>query len=211
MSYSSIYAINNTFYGTEIEQFENSWLFSPIVWEILANKYISELSKGKILVMSIDELFKPLNKKINSSNSSCDRICWELSNQQIFFTKDKNCIAENIRDFVNENRNFHCNYMRYDNTDYLLQQEHIQKRFSEIANAIKNINEERYPYFVLKGNSVDDGVANWFLRWDDEKEESYNIPLSDKTDFLAEFVVINNNKIEKFISNQDFFNSIFKE
>lgn len=40
MSYSSLVGITPDYHGEEKEIFRNSWLFSPIIWDVLAEKYI---------------------------------------------------------------------------------------------------------------------------------------------------------------------------
>lgn len=40
MSYSSLYVIDKKFYGKNAADFRNSWLFSPIVWNVLSEKYL---------------------------------------------------------------------------------------------------------------------------------------------------------------------------
>ena len=93
MSYSSLVVITPDYHGKEKEIFRNSWLFSPIIWDVLAEKYIpyEELFEYgfKRNVIHDRKLFKELNDIINDCQNTPDRILWELSNQQIFFTKDK--------------------------------------------------------------------------------------------------------------------------
>ena len=40
MSYSSLYGIKKNYVGEELCEYKNSWLFSPVVWSILPDKYI---------------------------------------------------------------------------------------------------------------------------------------------------------------------------
>ena len=40
MSYSSLVVITPDYHGKEKEIFRNSWLFSPVIWDVLTEKYI---------------------------------------------------------------------------------------------------------------------------------------------------------------------------
>ena len=207
MSCSSLYGIKKDYTGEELYEYRNSWLFSPIVMGILPEKYIPyEIQtpygfKKSIIGMGGQEIWKKTNNKINNCDNTPDRICWEMSNQQIFFTKDKECIATNIRQFVEQNK-------AYDKSDEdnlsPLEREHIVERFNEIADDIVGLDENEYPYFVLKNTSVDDGVSFWFSDYDEEKDEYTDKSIKDWDKLLAEFVVIEDGKIAKFISNLDF-------
>ena len=207
MSCSSLYGIKPDYTGEELYEYRNSWLFSPIVMGILPEKYIPyEIQtpygfKKSIIGMGGQEIWKKTNNKINNCDNTPDRICWEMSNQQIFFTKDKECIADSIRKFVEQNKD-------YDKSDEdnlsSLEREHIIERFNEIADDIVGLDENEYPYFVLKNTSVDDGVSFWFSDYDEEKDEYTDKSIKDWDKFLAEFVVIEDGKIAKFISNLDF-------
>ena len=207
MSCSSLYGIKKDYTGEELYEYRNSWLFSPIVMGILPEKYIPyEIQtpygfKKSIIGMGGQEIWKKTNNKINNCDNTPDRICWEMSNQQIFFTKDKECIADSIRKFVEQNKD-------YDKSDEdnlsSLEREHIIERFNEIADDIIGLDEKEYPYFVLKNTSVDDGVSFWFSDYDEEKDEYTNKSIKDWDKLLAEFVVIEDGKIAKFISNLDF-------
>ena len=42
MSYSSLYGIKNDYTGAVICDFKNSWFFSPIVMDVLPDKYIPQ-------------------------------------------------------------------------------------------------------------------------------------------------------------------------
>ena len=207
MSCSSLYGIKNDYTGEELYEYRNSWLFSPIVMGILPEKYIPyEIQtpygfKKSIIGMGGQEIWKKTNNKINNCDNTPDRICWEMSNQQIFFTKDKECIADSIRKFVEQNKG-------YDKSDEdnlsSLEREHIIERFNEIADDIIDLDEKEYPYFVLKNTSVDDGVSFWLSDYDEEKDKYTDKSIKDWDKLLAEFVVIEDGKIAKFISNLDF-------
>lgn len=205
MSSSSLWVMDKNYNGNEVTEFRNSWLFSPIIWGVLSDKYILGLIETpfgyKKSLISDGSLFNPLNNKINNCKNTSDRICWEMSNQQVFFTKDKHIIAQNIKDFV-------ANNSRFDKSregTYPLMQEHIIQRFNEIADEILGLDENETPYFVFKNTSCDDGVENWFSQYDETSDESFDKSLSEVNKHVTEFVFINNGEIEGFKSNVDYF------
>ncbi len=208
MSYSSLYVIKKDFTGELVADYKNSWLFSPMVWSVLCEKYIPRDIqtpygyKKSIITDFNGELHKKLNNKVNNCENTPDRICWEMSNQQIFFTKDKKCIADDIKKFVEQNKQY--DKSEEDNISPM-EREHIIERFNEIAEHILEIDENKDPYFVFKNNSVDDGVEYWFREYDEETEEYITKSLDKWDKILAEFVVIENGTITKFIHNLDFF------
>lgn len=204
MSYSSLYGIKPDYTGEIINEYKNSWWFSPIVWSVLSDKTLPRDFMGhvqSIIGLHGQEVWKKINTKMNNSENTPDRICWEMSNQQIFFTKDKECIAANIRKFVDQNK-------VYDKSDEdnlsPLEREHIIERFNEIADDIISLDEKEYPYFVFKNTSVDDTVESWFSVYDEETDDYVDKSIKDWDKFLAEFVIIENEQIKNFISNRDF-------
>lgn len=150
--------------------------------------------------MTDSSLFKPLNEKINTSNCMPDRVCWELSNQQVFFTKDKDIVSKNIFDFITINST----YNKHSDGKYPLQSEHIIDRFKEISKEITSLEKDEYPCFVFKNTSCDDGVEFWFSRYDDE-EDCVDTSLSEIDKHVTEFVFIENNEIKGFSSNVEYF------
>jgi len=208
MSNSSLYGIRKDCTGELMNEYGNSWLFSPIVMGILPDKYIPEAlitpyGYKKSIIGSFDngELWGQTNNKINKCDNTPDRICWELSNQQIFFTKDKKCISDSIRQFVLNNDEYD---KSKDDGISPLKREHIIERFNDIANDIESLDEKEYPYFVFKNTSCDDGVERWFRKYNEEIGEYEDSSLKDWNEFLAEFVIINNDRITEFISNLDY-------
>lgn len=212
MSYSSLYGIKKDFTGEVITEYKNSWWFTQIIMGVLPEKYVPSLVftpygfKNSIIGFHGNDLWKATNDSVNKCDNTADRVCWELSNQQIFFTKDKVCIANAIRQFLVDNRT-------YDKSNEdgicILEREHIIERFQEIANDIENLDETEYEYFVFKNTSVDDNVENWFNKYDEETDEYVSRPISEiKDEFIAEFVVIENDFIKEFIDNRKFFNKI---
>lgn len=204
MSHSSLYGINKDYKGKVIEEFRNSWLFAPIVWDVLAEKYIPPrklISHGfKRNIIHDTSLWNEVNNEINNCDNVVDRICWEFSGQQVFFTKDKSCVANAIRDFVKQNNNY-CRDTE-DNVP-ILEREHIIERFEKIASAIELLPEDT-PYFVMKNTSVDDSVERWFEKYDDEQQEYVESSLSQAHELVTEFVVIEDGRIVNFINNLEF-------
>lgn len=203
MSCSSLYVIDKNYYGSNIADFKNSWLFSPIIWNVLSEKYLPTKYGLVQSVIGLDgnEVWIKINRTMNNSGNTCERICWELTNQCIFFSKDKKCIAQNIFDFINTHKGY--SKSKEDGIS-ALEREHIIERFTEIANSIMDIDETEYPYFVLKNSSCDDEVERWFKKYDDEADEYQSRSLKDFPEFVTEFVVIENNKIKEFIVNVEY-------
>lgn len=204
MSCSGLWGINKDYAGEELREYKNSWLFSPIIWEVLSDKVLPRDLLGNIQSVTGlhgNKIWEKINYKMNNSSETADRICWEISNQNIFFTKDKEVIARNIRMFVDENKKY-CKSV--DGNISVLEREHIVERFNEIADDILNLDENEYPYFVFKNTSVDDGVENYFSVFDKEMQGYVTKPLSEQKEFVAEFVKIENGNIVNFIRNWEF-------
>lgn len=72
------------------------------------------------------------------------------------------------------------------------------------ADDISALDEKEYPYFVFKNTSVDDNVESWFSVYDEETDDYVDKSIKDWDKFLAEFVIIENGEIVKFISNREF-------
>ena len=204
MSYSALYGITKECKGKVLSEYENSWLFSPIVWNVLSDKTLPRNEWGgiqSIIGLRGQKVWSEINKKMNKSKNTSDRVCWELSNQQIFFTKDKECVVEGVRQFVEQNK-------AYDKSEEdglsPLEQEHIVERFREIADDIASLDENEFPYFVFKNTSVDDNVEFWFTEYDEDADEYKEKSLKDWDKFLAEFVVIKNGKITEFVPNTEY-------
>ena len=202
MSCSSLYGIKKDYTGEELYEYKNSWLFSPVVWNILSDKY---LPKQYGMIQSViglngNEVWLKINDIMNNSDNTPDRICWEISNQQIFFTKDKECIVNNIRKFIEQNKGY---YITGEDNISALEREHIIERFNEIINDIIGLDEDEYQCFVLKSTSVDDGVEYWFHNYD-EDDEYIDKSLKDWEECIAEFVIIKDDRIDSFVSNLDY-------
>lgn len=203
MSRSKMYGIRSDYTGTVLFEYPNSWLFSPNIWEMLPNKYIPDYIETpygyKLMIIEPHygpKVWSKTNEKVNNCDNTPDRVCWELSNQNIFSTNDKDLIADSIIKFTEQN----IQYLEASKP------ENIIKRFSEIASNIRSIDEKEYPYFVFKNTTCDDGVENWFEKYDEETGEYIECSMIQNSDhFLTEFVLFKDGKIDKFVSSEDYF------
>lgn len=200
MSCSSLYGITKDYKGKEIIEYKNSWLFSPVIWRVLSDKLLPRKHGYIQDVISFggQKVWKNINNILNNSDFLADRVLWELSNQLIFKTKDKNIIADCIRDFLKVNS-------KYDKSDEdnvpVLKRDHIIERWNEIATDIENLNEEEYPFFVFKNTSCDDSVEFWFIKYNEESDEYEERGLNECQDLVTEFVIIENDSIVDYIPN----------
>lgn len=207
MSRSSLWVMDKDYNGQEIIEFQNSWLFSPIVWDVLLDKYLrNEIQTPygyKKSILTDASLHPVLNEKVNNCSCMPDRVCWELSNQQVFFAKDKHVVASAIREFVHMNNN----YDRTKDGGYPLKAEHIVARFNAIADEIEKIDENVSPYFIFKNTSCDDTVEYWFSKYDEDTDEYTDGTLKELDKRVTEFVFIENGAITGFKGNLDYFKS----
>ena len=202
MSSSSLYGITKDYKGEEIIEYKNSWFFSPVVWDVLSDKLLPR-KYGRIqhVIGGGQEVWKNINNILNNSDFLTDRVLWELSNQMIFKTKDKNIVADCIRDFLKVNS-------KYDKSDEdnisVLKRDHIIKRWNEIATDIENLNEEEFSFFVFKNTSCDDSVEYWFIKYNEESDEYEEQGLNECQDSVTEFVIIENGSIVDYIPNTEY-------
>jgi hypothetical protein len=201
MSSSSLWVMDKEYFGCEDSEFGNSWLFTPVAFDVLLWRYlpyVRAFDGGKTHfiseIMLHDTISGDINEKINRSDEQADRVLWELGNQQVFFSKDKQFVADQIRRFLEIHSD--CEELR---------QEHIAKRFNEIADAIAAIDEQKFPFFIFKNSSCDDGVEYWFSHYNEETDEFEDSPFLKIEKYVAEFVYIENGKIVKFVGNPDYF------
>ena len=197
MSYCSLWGIDKDFYGDQVEEFGNSWLFVPPALDVLSWKYIpgSRLSFLARVAYEDTKFQEKLNDKINESANQSDRVMWELSNHQVFSSKDAKFVATAIRKFCDKTLKEFMPGVA----------DHIVERFKEIATAIENLDGEKHLYFVLKGNSIDDSVENWF--WMDDPNggvDPVRCSLRGSEQHRTEFVVVEGDEIIGFVSNLDF-------
>ena len=204
MSSSSLWIMDKEFKGEEIQEFSNSWCFSPIVLDILFKEYLHNgVNVDKTFItesMFNRSVHGELNNLINCATNQEDRVLWELANQQVFFTKDKEFIAKAIKNFLQNHP-----------TLSLGLGQHIVERFVEVANEILNIDENEYPNFVFKNTSCDDGVENWFEKYNEDLDEYENGSLKDIKEIVCEFVIIENENVKNFITNINYFQLLQKQ
>lgn len=182
MSYSSLWGVNKYFYGTELIQFQNSCIFSNIIMDTLYHKYIPEnihatYSEESIFFIDSDidpNLFRKLDGLISNSGDNGDMTLWILANQQIMPTTCKEYIAKCIVEF----------------TKYI-QESHMVDRFVSVAEEILGLDEEVYPYFIIKITNVDNSVNSWFN----------NSSLLELKEDVTNFVIMENNQVTDIISN----------
>lgn len=203
MSCSSLYGITKDYKGEEILIYKNSWYFSPVVWSVLSDKLLPRKHGYIQNVIGLDgqEVWKNINNILNNSDFLVDRVLWELSNEAIFKTKDKNIIADCIRNFLKVNS-------KYDKSDEdnisVLKRDHIIERWNEIATDIEDLNEEEFPFFVFKNTSCDDSVESWFIKYNEESDEYEKQGLNECDDLVTEFVIIENDSIVNYIPNTEY-------
>jgi len=197
MSYSSMFCIDKKYRGKRVQEYPNSWIFSPFIWHILEVTYMKKDENGrrlKVLSLFGESAWGDINTLMNNSEHTDERICWELSNQNIFLTKDKEVIANAILDFVKNHKDCIDDEME---TQELIFKPHIIDRFNQVATDIKQLDENKYPYFVFKNTSVDDTVECWFYY---DKKLRRHKRLNDWDNLDNEVVEIENQKIKKFIN-----------
>lgn len=209
MSYSSIWTIDKKLYGKEDTQFKNSFLFAPIVLNLIFWKYLPEKSYLELgplnrkvrtsyitaCITKIDgddspTIFSVLNEKMKKLSDLDTRILWELCHGEIFFIKDRERIADAILSFLEKNP-------VYDEKPI---PDHIKERFLEISNAIKNLSDEN-KYFVFKNSSSDDDVERWFGYYD-EDDNYIDEAIGERNKEDVEWAKIENDTI-KFLSLED--------
>jgi len=194
--------MDKNYVGSEDTEYKNSWLFSPVAWDALIEKYIPSKNRnpfdqskcGFMAATMFDKTVNSmLNGLINNTNEQADRVLWELCNQQVFFSKDKNFVSDNIKRFLEINQKY--DECLISNAD----------RWNEIAEDILHIDETECPYFIFKNTSCDDNVEYWFSKYNEDEDEYEESSLRDVDEFVCEFVVVEDNKISKFIGNMDYF------
>lgn len=203
MSCSSLYVLDKETSGKESEQYRNSWIFSPTIWSVLSQKYMADDIatpygfRKNMIGFGGDELFRKLNDLMNASDNTTDRICWEMSHQQGFFTKDKKLVSESIKKFLVENAEITLN-----DEGRKMSKEHSD-RFHQIAEDIEKIDEKLYPYFVFKNTSVDHEIENLFLKYDEKEEDYIECPLKNQTENKLEFVIIDDGLVKEFRTHDE--------
>ena len=190
MSCSTLYGITSDLHGAEIANYHNSWLFCPAIWRFLESKYHTD----NVISFFGTDGSKQINDIMNKGENLAEQICWELSNQQVFCSADKDFVADCIDKFI-------------DVAQYI--GNYDIERFNTIAADIRKIDASKYKFFVFKNTSVDDGVEIWFRRWDEEAEEYIECSLLDSDYFRNELVEIDqdNECVMRFIPPDEFKNT----
>jgi hypothetical protein len=191
--------MDKNFNGEELKEYRNSWLFTIVICDVLCKKYMPMPDGEPNNFLTRDMFDKSFSSKINNKINNCteqvDRIAWEMSMQQIFFTKDKDFVAGCVKKFLKLNVNY------LDN----MGSQPVINRFNKIADDILSLDEEKHPYFIFKNTSVDDNVEFWFKKYNEETGEAEAVPLIEMDGQIAEFVYIENNKIIGWDDNLKFF------
>ena len=202
VSKSFIYTLNKNYVTHEIHGFDNSWLFSPMVWRRLCAEYLPKERLGDKMIpasfMGLNgvENWQKINDIMNHSDNHKLRIVWEMTNQQFFLTKDKFVIADAVESFLT--------IFPTDDEGFAWG-EHIVQRFKDMADRIRSIDENVCPYCVHKNSSCDDSIERHLQRFDEKKWTSVPVSLRKTAhDVQQEFVIIEDNKIVNFISCKDF-------
>ena len=206
MSYSTLYIIDQDTHLSNTIEYSNSWLFAPVVWEIILNSYIQdELRTSYGIAKSLftsdgDHLFRMANKAVNNSSIMSDRVAWEVSNQQIILVKDKEFIADSLLKFVDDHKN---DVMLY-NKENNLQYDHIANRFKKIAEDIRNIDSDK-KYFIFKNTSVDDSIEYFFTKYDEELDDCVPTTLEEASkEYEMELVIFSDDYSKmNFISSNN--------
>lgn len=200
MSYSSLYGIREDLTGRPLREYRNSWWFTSVVWTTLYDKYVGDQELGAG-IMDDTIAWHETNGALNNSEDMADRICWELTADQIFFTKDKRHVADAIKSFTEQNKGYHRS--REDGLS-ALEREHIVERFEQVAADVEDLDESEYPYFVFKGSSCDDAVECWFKRYDEQADEYLETSLAETHNCKNDFVRMDDGNIVGWISLDEF-------
>lgn len=212
MSYSSLWVMDSEYKGKELIEYENSWLFSPIIWDVLSNKYLQDFvqPKGRFQYRkSISgpggvDLWNKINQIVCNGDYKVDEIMWVLSNQLILPTIKKVELSAAIRSFAKDNKNIWTIKEDDGNLYYPLKINHIKERFIEVADSIFSLDEERYPYLIFKNSSIDDGVETLFCMYDEEIDENIEISLLDNKYDTVQFVEFKDDELS-YINSHKYF------
>lgn len=207
MNMCRLYVMDKRYYGTVLNSFDDTLWFTPVIWHILLEKYVAELFvrnpklRHQIGKEEGRRAIHQLNDRLALMDEKTDRVCWELSHEQVFFTKDKHIIADAILQFTIQN----LDVIRIGG-DSLLESRKVFNRFTEIAAAIRAIDENIYPYFIFQSTGVHDNVSDWFRKINEETGQYESRSLRDASDVYTEFVYIKRDgRIHGFYTNLEYF------
>lgn len=213
MNMCRLYVMDKRYNGTVLKSFDDTLWFTPVVWHILLEKYVAELFvrnpklRHQIGKEAGRQAIHQLNDRLALIDEKTDRVCWELSHEQVFFTKDKEVIADALLQFTVQN----LDVIRIKG-ESLLESRKVFNRFTELAAAIRGLDENVHPYFVFQSTGVDDNVRDWF-RVINEKTGQYETrTLRDAKDVYTEFVYIKRDgRIHGFYTNLEYFEEFAKD
>lgn len=179
MSSSSLYGITIDGEGVELEEYRNSWLYAPQLWQYLFDALYTEAIKAKKFgpyhhYMQPD-VMKEMYDEMMKWDNSPEQIAYFITMEYVFFAKDIPHVAKAIRDMIPK-------------LNLSEDHSHIAERFEEMAKDIEAIDIVKYPYFVFKNTSVDDGVERWFRMYDEEEDDYREVNIFDRKDIQVVFV-----------------------
>lgn len=200
MSQSELWIVDRNWSGNEYKEYQNSWLFCPVIANVLmcqhidpnerklltgetVDNFIAWLMCGGLSQDDMNKKFNQLNDIIMDGSNENDKILWDLSNLGVFNAQDKQLVSDSICQFLSDHKDY------FDTCD-----DCIIDRFKEVAEDIKDL-PRRCKYFVIHGSSCDDNVEYWF----------YRKRLSSWKERVCDFVIIKDGKIAGYKDNLEFF------
>lgn len=206
MSCSSIWVMDEDFRGKKALEFQNAHLSFPIIMTVIYHKYLPKrvryINDEKAFFILDDSyyeqvhdisLHQELKIAVEDSNSTVDNAVWDFINGTIFFTKDKDFLAENLEKFLESNLSEISDYGEY-----------VLIRFKEMIETIKNL-DTKHKAFVFKANSVDSYIENWFEQYNEDEDEYKEVSLRESVPYDASFVFVDNKRILGYTSSRLFF------
>ena len=159
MSESSLWLIDKNFYGYEEYEFKNSWLFSPVLWNVLSDKYLPRMNGciQSLTGLFGRDVFEKINLIMNESENDYERFCWEFSHQQIFNTKDKTLVSNAIRQFLELNNKY-----------YVSEED---KNKAEEVEGTEEVKEEKKAKRAAKKEEIKEEVKEAVEEVEEKKEE----------------------------------------
>ena len=141
MSCSTLYLLDKDMKIQETEDFDNAWLMSPNIWEILHTKYIGN-SYNMFLVTEESE--QDLQSKMSKRNNLEDMFLYLMTHQHLISLRYKDKVIELLNEFLISTP---INYYS------------LHDRLQEVIDKLEDTNAS---YFIWKNTSIDDAVENRF-------------------------------------------------
>lgn len=198
MSGSSLWGITIDGNGVELEEYQNSWLYAPIVWKYLYETQYTEQEKvekfGPVSYYMMPDVMNDMWKKMIDLDHTPEQVNYFVTMEYVFFAKDIPLVAKAIREVV---------------TKLELDEEssHIAERFEQMAKDIEALDVVKYPYFVFKNTSVDDNVERWFEMYIEEPEEGEDdykeTTIFERKDITVGFVIFEDGHPKAIASQHD--------